>query len=109
MARAGERSESMDAGPTEPEEESVATSVVTPQRFAKGMTFVQYLKYAGSPENLAREAFGSYVPDGGSLGAPRKDNSAILRERYARARLTEEHTTAVKWLVAQPSGPAKLL
>jgi len=99
----------MDAGPTDPEEESVATSVVTPQRFAKGMTFDQYVRYAGSPENLAREAFGSYVPDGGSLGAPRKDNSAILRERHARARLTEEHTAAIKWLVAQPNGPAKIL
>src|SRR5437763_4173315 len=109
IAQPGERSESMDAGPTDPEEESVATSVVTPQRFAKGMTFDQYVRYAGSPENLAREAFGSYVPDGGSLGAPRKDNSAILRERHARARLTEEHTAAIKWLVAQPNGPAKIL
>src|SRR5439155_1024192 len=109
IAQPGERSESMGTGPKDPEEESVATSVVTPQRFAKGMSFDQYLKYAGSPENLAREAFGSYVPAGGSLGAPRKDNSAILRERHARARLTEEQTAGIKWLAAQPNGPAKIL
>ena len=31
-------------------------SVVTPERFAKGMTFDEYVKWTGSPENLAREA-----------------------------------------------------
>jgi hypothetical protein len=36
----------------------VAKSVVTLQRFARGMTFEQYLAYIGTPENLAREAFG---------------------------------------------------
>jgi len=87
----------------------VAKSVVTPDRFAKGMTFNEYVKYAGSPENLAREAFGGYLPDGGSSGAPRKDNSAVFRERYAKARLTDEQTAAIKWLVAQPNGPAKIL
>ena len=87
----------------------MAKSVVTPERFAKGMTFDEYVKYAGSPENLAREAFGGYFPDGGSSGAPRKDNSAVFRERYARARLSDEQTAAIKWLVAQPNGPAKIL
>jgi len=87
----------------------VARSVVTPERFAKGMTFDEYAKYTGSAENLAREAFGGYVPDGGSLGAARKDNSAVLRERYARARLDDHQTAAIKWLVAQPHGPAKIL
>jgi hypothetical protein len=88
----------------------VAKSVVTPERFAKGMTFDEYVRYAGSPENLAREAFGGgYRPDGGSLGGPRKDNSAVLRERYARARLAEHQTAAITWLVAQPNGPAKIL
>src|SRR5262245_32111479 len=42
------------------EEESVAMSAVTPGRFAKGMTFDEYVRYAGSAENLAREAFGGY-------------------------------------------------
>ena len=87
----------------------MAKSAVTPERFAKGMTFDEYVKYAGSPENLAREAFGGYVPDGGSSGAPREDNSAVFRERYARARLSDEQTAAIKWLVAQPNGPAKIL
>ena len=84
-------------------------SVVTPERFAKGMTFDEYVKYAGSAENLAREAFGSYFPDGGASGAPRKDNSSVFRERYARARLTDDQTAAIKWLVTQPNGPAKIL
>jgi hypothetical protein len=92
-----------------PEEESMATSVVTPERFAKGMTFDQYVTYTGSPENLAREAFGSYFPDGGSTSASRKDNSAVFRERYARARLSEEQTAAIRWLAAEPNGPAKIL
>ena len=87
----------------------MAKSVVTPDRFAKGMTFDEYVKYAGSPENLAREAWGGYFPDSGSFGAPRKDNSAVLRERYARARLSDHQTAAIKRLAAQPNGPAKIL
>ena len=87
----------------------MAKSVVTPERFAKGLTFDQYVKYAGSPENLAREAFGSYYPDGGAMGIPRKDNSAVLRDRHARTRLAEYQAAAIKWLVAQPGGPANIL
>jgi len=84
-------------------------SVVTPERFARGMTFDQYVKYTGSPENLAREAFGSYFPDGGSISAARRDNSSVFRDRYARARLTDQQVAAIKWLAAQPGGPAKIL
>jgi len=87
----------------------VAKSVVTPERFARGLTFDQYVKYTGSPENLAREAFGSYFPDGGSISAGRRDNSAVFRDRYARARLTDHQVAAIKWLAAQPDGPAKIL
>jgi len=87
----------------------VGTSAVTPERFAKGLTFDEYVRYAGSAENLAREAFGGYFPDAGSFGAPRKDNSAVLRERYARARLSDHQTAAIRWLVAQPEGPARIL
>ena len=87
----------------------MARSVVNAERFAKGMTFDAYVRYAGSPENLAREAWGGYFPDGGSFGAPRRDNSAVLRERYARARLSDHQAAAIKWLVAQPNGPAKVL
>jgi Thioredoxin len=84
-------------------------SVVTAERFAKGRTFEEYVKYIATPENLAREAFGSYYPDSGSKGAARKDNSAVFRERYARARLTEYQTNAIRWLAAQPGGPANML
>ena len=87
----------------------MAQSVVTPERFAKGMTFDDYVRYVGSPETLAREAFGRYFPDGGSMPATRKDNSAVFRERYARVRLSEQQTGAIKWLAAQPNGPAKIL
>ena len=87
----------------------MAKSVVTPERFAKGRTFEEYVSYVGSPENLAREAFGSYFPDGGSKGAPRRDQSAVFRDRYARLRLADYQTAAIKWLAAQPGGPAKIL
>src|SRR5499433_2880168 len=87
----------------------MAKSVVTPERFSRGMTFDEYVKYTGSAENLAREAFGSYFPDGGAKGAPRKDNSAVFRERYARTRLSDDQVAAIKWLAAQPGGPAKIL
>ena len=84
-------------------------SAVTAERFAKGMTFEEYVTYAGSPQNLAREGFGSYYPDGGAMGIPRKDNSAVLRERYARTRLADYQVAAIKWLAAQPGGPANIL
>jgi Thioredoxin len=87
----------------------MARSAVTPERFARGMTFDEYVKYTESAENLAREAFGSYFPDGGSIGSARRDNSAVLRERYARARLTDQQAAAITWLAAQPNGPAKIL
>ena len=87
----------------------MAKSIVTPARFASGMTFDEYVKYAGSPENLVREAWGGYFPDGGSIPTPRKDNSAVFRERYARARLTDQQVAAIEWLAAQPDGPAKIL
>jgi hypothetical protein len=82
---------------------------VTPERYAQGMTFEQYVAYVGSPDNLAREAFGGYFPDGGSFGRPRQDKSAIFRARYAGARLSEAQATAMKWLAAQPDGPARIL
>ncbi len=87
----------------------MASSVVNADRFNKGMTFEQYAAYAGSPENLAREAFGSYYPDGGAKGIARKDNSGVLRARYARARLADYQVAAIQWLAAQPGGPANIL
>ena len=87
----------------------MAKSVVTPERFAKGRTFDEYLRYTGSAENLAREAFSGYFPDGGAYGGPRKDNSAVFRDRYAKARLTDAQAAAIKDLAARPGGPAKIL
>ena len=87
----------------------MTTSAVTPERFAKGMTFDEYVTYAGSAENLAREAWGGYFADSGSFSAPRKDNSATLRERYARTRLADYQRAAITWLAAQPHGPARVL
>ena len=79
---------------------------MTPERFAKGMTFDDYVKFSGSPENLGREGFDIRRF---SLVRPRVDWSGFLRERYAKARLTAEQTAAVEWLAAQPGGPAKIL
>ena len=87
----------------------MAGSVVTPERFAKGMTFDEYVKYVGTAVNLAREGFAAYHPDAGSIGGPRKDNSAVVRDRYARARLADYQVAAIKWLAAQPGGPANIL
>ena len=87
----------------------MAKSVVTPERFARGMTFEQYVAYTATPENLAREAWGGYHPDAGSIATQRRDNSGVFRERYARARLADHQVAAIRWLAAQPNGPAKIL
>ena len=79
-----------------------AKSVVTPARFASGMTFDEYVTYTGTPENLAREA-------GSWLGRERRDLSGLLRECYERRRLSDAQVGAIRWLAAQPDGPAKIL
>jgi hypothetical protein len=66
------------------------------------MTFPQYLDYIGTPENLARES-------GWWLGKARKDLSGIIRPWYERLRLTAAQADAIRWLAAQPGGPAKIL
>ena len=73
--------------------------MVDAARFAKGMTFPQYVEYVGTPENLARE--GSQTP--------RRDWSDFLRKAYDGVRLSPAHEAAWKWLVAQPGGPANVL
>jgi hypothetical protein len=78
---------------------------MTPERFAEGMTFDDYVKFTGSPGNLAREGFDIRRF---SLVRPRVDWSGYLRERHAKARLTGEQTAAIKWLAGQPGGPAKI-
>ena len=75
---------------------------LTPERFAQGMTFDRYVEYAGSPENLAREA-------GWWLGTKRVDFSGLLRERYDALRLTDAQAAAIRWLAAHPDGPARVL
>ena len=87
----------------------MAKSVVTSERFARGMTFDQYVTYTASPENLSREGFGGPNPDGGAIRTARRDNSAVFRERYARARLADHQVRAIRWLAAQPNRPAKML
>jgi hypothetical protein len=78
---------------------------MTPERFARGMTFDEYVAFTGSPGNLAREGFDIRRF---SLVRPRLDWSGFLRERYDRARLTAEQVAAVRWLAALPGGPAKI-
>ncbi len=79
---------------------------MTPERFAHGMTFDDYLKFLGSPENLGREGFDVRRF---AYSRPRLDWSGYLRERHARARLSDDQAGAIKWLAAQPGGPAKVL
>jgi hypothetical protein len=80
--------------------------VVTADRFAKGMSFDDYAKFVGSADNLAREGFDIRRF---SAVRPRVDWSAYLRARYAKAALTGDQVAAIKWLAAQPGGPARVL
>ena len=73
---------------------------VTPERFAEGMTFDQYVAYIGTPENLAREATG---------GTARRDYSHFFAEAFRRTALTEYQIEALTRIASMRSGPAKLL
>ncbi len=79
---------------------------MTPERFARGMTFDQYVTFSGSPANLGREGFDIRRF---SLVRPRVDWSGYLRERYANARLDDEQAAAIRWLAAQAGGPARVM
>jgi hypothetical protein len=76
---------------------------MTPERFAGGLTWEDYLRVVGSPENLAREGFD--VRRATAL-RPRLDWSGYLRDRHARARLTDAQAAAIRWLAGRPDGPA---
>jgi hypothetical protein len=76
--------------------------VITPERFATGMTFDEYVTYVGTPENLAREA-------GWWLGPQRRDFSGLLLAWYARVQLSGAQMDAIRWLASQPDGPARVL
>jgi hypothetical protein len=76
---------------------------LTPERFAQGMTFHEYVAYTATPANLAREA-------GWWLGPGRKDLNDLLRNWYeGPARLSGAQTAAIRWLAAQPNGPGRIL
>ena len=74
-------------------------NAITAERFAQGMTFDEYVAFIGSPENLRR----------GANSGPRQDLSAFFREAFEKTRLTDDQEAALKWLVAQPNGPARML
>jgi hypothetical protein len=80
--------------------------VVTADRFAKGMSFDEYVTYTGSPENLSREGFD--IRRFSSV-RPRLDWSGYLRQRYGTASLSAGQAEAIRALAAQPGGPAKVL
>jgi hypothetical protein len=63
------------------------------------MTFDAYVEYIGSPANLARE----------SSSGPRADYSDFLRRSFNDRRFSDDQTDALKWVVAQPGGPASML
>jgi hypothetical protein len=73
---------------------------ITPERFAQGMTFDQYVAHVGTPENLKREATG---------GATRRDYSHFFAEAFRNARLNEYQIEALTRLASMRGGPAKLL
>jgi len=62
-------------------------------RGATGMTFDDYVKFTVSPENLRREGFDIRRF---SLVRPHLDWSRFLRERHAKARLTDDTTKCSK-------------
>ena len=74
--------------------------MVSPQRFAQGMTFDEYVKFISTPENLKRE---------GSFNRPRKDYGAFFRQAYEATPLTPVQREALGWIAAQPDAPKKVL
>jgi hypothetical protein len=74
--------------------------MVSPDRFAQGMTFDQYVAFIGTPENLKRE---------GSFNRPRKDYSDFFRKAYEATQLTPAQREALAWIAAQPKAPKKVL
>src|SRR5438552_7220721 len=80
--------------------ETKIAAAITPERFASGMTFIEYLDYIASPENLGRE---------GNEGAPRVDRSPQLRAWFRAMKLQDHQVEALRWLAGQAEGPAKVL
>src|SRR4051812_4237 len=78
----------------------ITAIAVTPDRFAQGMTFDEYVAFMATPANLAREGTG---------GAARIDRGGFFRQAFERARLNPDQKAAFDWLLAQPNPPAKML
>ena len=78
---------------------------ITPERFALGMTFAQYVAFTGSAENLGREGFD--IRRFGHV-RPRIDWSGYLRERHAKAQLTDAQTAACPTVHPGRSAPRAL-
>jgi hypothetical protein len=78
---------------------SAISPAVSAERFAAGMTFDRYVEYVASSENLARE----------TNKGPRTDQSSTFRAAFERSRLSDDQTAALRWLVARPGGPARML
>ena len=74
-------------------------NTITAELFAQGMTFDEYAAFIGSPENLRRE----------SGPTPRQSVVGFFEKAFEQARLTADQAAALKWLVSQPNGPAKML
>ena len=64
----------------------MARSVVTPERFASGMTFEEYLLYIGSPENLAREGFGYHGGSSSGTAVDIRGPSSMKHRASSRVR-----------------------
>ena len=75
------------------------STAISADQYASGMTYDAYVSYIGTPENLQR----------GAGTGPRRDYSAYFREAFDAFHLTANQEAALKWLVAQPNGPAKMV
>jgi hypothetical protein len=76
-------------------------TALTPERYASGMTFEEYLRYVASPENLRRE--------GSADGEPRRDWSGWMLSWHESLRLSDAQTAAIQWLAAHSEGPRRIL
>lgn len=72
---------------------------ITPERYAEGHTFPDWLDYVGSAENLARA----------SSAGDRRDWSDWLRVRYEATRITDAQADALRMLADRAGGPRKIL
>lgn len=78
------------------------TPHVTPERFAQGRTFPEWVRYIGSPANLSR-------PGVGFNGSVRRDYSDWVQRWYDTFHLAEYQVEALRDLAQRPNGPAKVL